>query len=475
MLFNSLLFLFFFLIVYIIFHFSHQIYRKYILLVSSMIFYASWDYLNFENPIPLFFTHFLIVICINYLFILGIEKSGKQELRKFFMILSTLFNLTNLAFFKYFYFIFEIISSITGNPEWHSNARANFQIILPIAISFYSFQIIAFVVDKYRGEIPDHTTFVEFSLFIFFFPQQLAGPILKANEFFPRLHSPKDVTKDDIEIGLYYILLGVIKKGVFADSLAHTINPIFANPSEYNAASLSLAIFSFLFQLWGDFAGYCDIAIGCGKLLGFDLPNNFNRPFYSIRFSEMWVRWHITLSRFLRDYIYFPLGGSKYGELRTTFNSAITMVIAGVWHGANWNYILWGIVIAMSLIIERQILDRFRWWKENSMGWDKFIKNCIILSFWFVLSTIFRVNQLADIPVFLERIFSFTGGKKVNYDELVFIPILMMIMQNYEYTPKIIEYVRKKFWIIALSSSLVLLFLLAELGNKQVQFIYFQF
>jgi len=440
-----------------------------------MIFYSSWDFLNFENPIPLFFTHFFIVICINYLFIIGIEKSENHKVKKIFMIFSTLFNLSNLVFFKYFYFLFEIVSSITGNPEFYTYAKTNFQIVLPIAISFYSFQIIAFVVDKYRGEIQEHTTFVEFSLFIFFFPQQLAGPILKASEFFPRLHSPKEVTKEDVEIGLYYILLGVVKKGVFADSLAYIITPIFANPSEYNAPSLLLAIFSFLFQLWGDFAGYCDIAIGCGKLLGFDLPNNFNRPFFSIRFSEMWVRWHITLSRFLRDYIYFPMGGSKYGEFRTTFNSAFTMVIAGIWHGANWNYIVWGVVIAMSLILERQILDRFKWWKENSMGWDKFIKNCIVLFVWFIFSTIFRVNQLADIPIFIERIFSFSEGKKVSYDELLFIPMIMMAMQYYEYTPSIFEFIRKRFWIIAFSSSLVLLFLLAELGNKQVQFIYFQF
>ena len=440
-----------------------------------MLFYASWDFLNFENLIPRFFTHFLIVICINYLFILGIEKNEKKEIKKIFMVLSLLFNLSNLAFFKYFYFLFEIVSSITDNPEWHTNAKANFQIILPIAISFYSFQIIAFVVDKYRGEIPEHTTFVDFSLFIFFFPQQLAGPILKANEFFPRLHSPKEVTKEDVEIGLYYILLGVVKKGVFADSLAYAITPIFANPSQYNAISLFLAIVGFLFQLWGDFAGYCDIAIGCGKLLGFDLPNNFNRPFYSVRFSEMWLRWHITLSRFLRDYIYFPMGGSKYGEFRTSFNSAFTMVIAGVWHGANWNYILWGVVIAISLILERQVLDRFQWWKEKSEGRDKFIKNCVILSFWLVLSIIFRANQLSDIPIFLERIFSFSGGQKVNYDELVFIPIAMMVMQYYEYTPAMLIWIQKRFWVVAISTSVVLLFLLSELGNKQVQFIYFQF
>jgi alginate O-acetyltransferase complex protein AlgI len=170
MLFNSLLFLFFFLVVYVIYHASRQIYRKYILLVSSMIFYSSWDFLNFENPIPLFFTHFFIVICINYFFIIGIEKSEKHKIKKIFMILSTLFNLSNLIFFKYFYFLFEIVSSITGNPELYTYAKTNFQIILPIAISFYSFQIIAFVVDKYRSEVPEHTTFVEFGLFIFFSP-----------------------------------------------------------------------------------------------------------------------------------------------------------------------------------------------------------------------------------------------------------------------------------------------------------------
>lgn len=440
-----------------------------------MLFYASWDYLNFESPIPKFLIHFIIVISINYLFILGIENSKKQEIKKVFMISAVIFNLINLAFFKYFYFLVEILSLMFRHPEWQTNVKESISIILPIAISFYTFQIISFIVDKYRGEIPEHTTYVEFSLFIFFFPQQLAGPILKAKEFFPNLHNPVEVSRSDVETGLYYIFLGIIKKGIFADSIAYAITPVFSNPSEYNYITLFLSIISFLFQLWGDFAGYCDIAIGCGKLLGFDLPNNFNKPFYCIRFSEMWQRWHITLSRFLRDYVYFAMGGSKYGEARTTFNSAFTMFIAGIWHGANWNYIVWGAIIAFSLIIERQILDKFNWWKEKNTGIHKFIKICIIFCFWLVLSTVFRINHLSDISIFLSRITSFADGKTIKYEQLILIPIAMMIIQYYEYTPIVIQTIRKYFWWFSLASSVLLLFNLTELANKQVQFIYFQF
>jgi alginate O-acetyltransferase complex protein AlgI len=475
MLFNSVLFLIFFLVVYIIYHLVNQNQKKIVLLFASMIFYASWDFLNFSYPIPRFFIHFLTVISINYLFILGIEKAKSHRNKKTVLIASVLFNILNLGFFKYFYFSIEIIGVLLGHPEWRVAVQNEIHIILPIAISFYTFQTISFLVDKYRGEIPEHTNYIDFTLFIFFFPQQLAGPILKANEFFPRLYHPKKVDRDDILTGLYHIILGIIKKGVFADSLAYIINPIFSNPSEYSSTALFFAIISFLFQLWGDFSGYSDMAIGCGKLLGFDLPNNFNRPFFSIRFSEMWLRWHFTLSRFLRDYIYFPLGGSKYGELRTSINSGTTMVIAGIWHGANWNYILWGVIISFSLILEKQLLDRFYWWKEKNQGVHRFFKGLIIFLFWLILSLIFRINQLSDISIFTSRILNLSEGKNVILDQFILIPIVMMIIQYYEYSPKVINLYKENFWKITIVLVLILLFILTEFTKKQVQFIYFQF
>lgn len=440
-----------------------------------MLFYASWDWLNFETPVPRFFIHFTTVTSINYLFVILLEKYKSKSVSGKIISTAVFLNVLNLGFFKYFYFAIEVAGVLVGHPEWKGEARGSFDIILPIAISFYTFQTIAFLVDKYRGEIPDHTSYVDFTLFIFFFPQQLAGPILKAKEFLPRLKSPVPMDEERIWMGLYFIGLGIIKKGVFADSIAYIISPVFASPSDYSAQSLALSLLGFLFQLWGDFAGYSDMAVGCGKLLGFDLPQNFNRPFYSQGFAEMWERWHITLSRFLREYIYFPMGGSRVVEWRAAFNTGFTMVLAGLWHGANWTYLYWGVVIAISLIVERYLLNRIPFWKEKQIGWKRSLKIGVILLFWLYLGLIFRSNRVEDIPLIWNRIFSGAVGQSVKWEELLFMPILMYILQYFEYKEEFYTGLLKRRVLAAVSLSTILLFVLAELSNKQVQFLYFQF
>jgi alginate O-acetyltransferase complex protein AlgI len=475
MLFNSVLFLIFFLIVYGIYHLAPNNFRKYILLSSSMLFYATWDWMNFESTIPRFLIHFIIVIVINYFFVYTLERSNSQSIKKLLITIAVILNVLNLGFFKYFYFTLDAIGLILSIPGLKEKGQANFHIILPIAISFYTFQTIAFLVDKYRGSIPETTSFVDFALFIFFFPQQLAGPILKANEFLPRLKNPIAVSERDIWIGLYYIGLGIFKKGVLADTIAFIINPVFANPTDYSGLTLLLSMISFLFQLYGDFSGYSDMAIGCGKLLGFDLPQNFNKPFYSQNFSEMWERWHITLSRFLREYIFFPLGGSKVSEWRTNINLLITMTIAGIWHGANWNFIIWGIVISFSLIIERLILNKMSWWKNSQKGFLLFLKISIVLIFWFIIALIFRVNHLGDLAIFSKKISTWAIGSSVKWEQLVSNSLLLYFIQYYEHEENIQEFFMKYPKFITASISIILLFILTELSNRQVQFIYFQF
>lgn len=475
MLFNSVLFLVFFIFVYSLFHFINPHLRKYLLLFSSMVFYGSWDVLTFNSLVPRFLLHFILILTINYFFINQIQNTENLIKKKFFLTFSICINVLNLGFFKYFYFLIDIFGTILGHPEWKLQAIERFQIILPIAISFYTFQTIAFLVDKYKGLIPEKTSYIDFLLFILFFPQQLAGPILKSTEFLPRLKNPIPVTQRDVILGLTYIGFGIIKKGVLADSMALVVNPVFANPSEHSGPACYLAALGFIIQLWGDFSGYSDIAIGLAKLLGFDLPKNFEAPFFSTSFAEMWERWHITLSRFLREYVYFPLGGSKGTPLQTIRNVFLTMGLAGIWHGANWNFLLWGIVIAISLIFERILLNKFSFWRENKSIVDFSIKSILVFQFWILLALIFRVQNLADIGIFLNNIFTLKGGLSIDVFSIINTVFFAFLLHLIEYKSNLLEKIFLQPKLIIFSVGIILLFVLSDLSNRQVQFIYFQF
>ncbi len=474
MLFNSFLFLIFFLLVYLIYHSVKQSYRKYVLYFSSIIFYGSWDIINFDSVLPKFLIHFLLAISINYIFILFIRKSEGSRRLIFFATIITL-NLLNLGFFKYFYFATEIFGIIIGSADLKKEMMEKFPIILPIAISFYTFQIIAFVVDEYKNKIPPTTSYLDFSIFILFFPQQLAGPILRASDFLPQLNKQTELTDEKITDGISLIGLGLIKKVILADSMAFLLDPVFANPSAYQGKALLCAMFGFFFQLWGDFSGYSDIARGCGKLLGFDLAKNFTGPIFSQSFKEMWSRWHITLSSFLRDYVYFSLGGNRGSAFRTEFNGMITMLIAGIWHGAGWNFVLWGLLVGGSLSLERLVLDKFAFWKDSQTLFARIFRFIILGLFFSVLSFIFRIRGLSDIPIFMAKLNIFNSGQKILYENFFYLSILFYILQYLEFNP---DFIKNKIqkpvrWILPIS--VVLLFAVSSLSNRQVQFFYFQF
>ncbi|MDX1958588.1 MAG: MBOAT family O-acyltransferase [Leptospiraceae bacterium] len=475
MLFNSVLFLVFFLLVYSLYHFTSYKFRKPILLISSMIFYSAWEIIGFGSKIPFFLLHFISVILINYLFILYFEKEVNEFKRKLALTIILFLNITNLCFFKYLYFFVEITGLVFGHPEWRPEFEKNFHIILPIAISFYTFQTIAFVVDKFKKEIPEHTTLTDFSIFIFFFPQQLAGPILRARDFLPSLHKEPEMDENKIYDGLIYIGLGLMKKGILADSVAIIVNPVFQSPSDYSWLAISISCILFYFQLWGDFSGYSDMAIGCAKLLGFDLPRNFNAPLAALSFREMWERWHITLSSFLRDYIYIPLGGNKVSNFRASFNSIFTMTLAGLWHGANWNYLIWGLSIGIHLVVERLFLNRFSFWKETNSMLNRIVKLFLLNLTWFYYSTIFRVNSLSDFGVITKKILTLSKGKMIPTNEILTLTLLFGILHHLEYKSNKLEFLKRKPLVYSFAIGLILLFFLGDLSNKQTQFIYFQF
>ncbi|MBP9888565.1 MAG: MBOAT family protein, partial [Leptospiraceae bacterium] len=220
---------------------------------------------------------------------------------------------------------------------------------------------------------------------------------------------------------------------------------------------------------------YSDIARGCGKLLGFELPKNFVGPFFSQSFKEMWTRWHITLSSFLRDYIYFPLGGSRGSSLRTDLNNLITMFIAGIWHGANWNYVVWGIVIGFSLMFERNILNRFYFWRESKTKSAIAVRFLTLGIFWFLIADMFRVAKLSDLGLMIQRTATMAMGEKILYEEFGYLCVLFFILHVFEYNPSLLVLRVKRPVTAIVLSSIVFLFMMTALSNRQVQFFYFQF
>lgn len=346
MLFNSISFLIFFSVFYLLYWISPFRFRKHLLLLGGIFFYGFFS-------IP-FLLHFLAVILLNYYLYTIVNKTKS----KFFLTLTVILNVCNLAFFKYFYFLNTLLFDTTG-LAFFKTVQTEFNIILPLSISFYTFQIIACVVDAYRDKITKNITIFEYFLFLLFFPVLIAGPILRTTDFFPNL-SRTIPEKDQIYRGLYLLMSGLVKKVLIADPISVTISPIFANPSEFDAISLFCIGFCYSIQVFCDFSGLTDMARSLALFLGFEIPENFQAPYFATSGADLWRRWHISLSTWLRDYIYFPLGGSKVANFRIYLNLIITFTIGGIWHGADYTFVTWGFYWGVILAIERFL--------ENSLG-----------------------------------------------------------------------------------------------------------
>jgi alginate O-acetyltransferase complex protein AlgI len=342
MLFNSTEFIFYFLpIVVLLFYATPLEYRPHLLLAASLVFYSRWD----VRLTPLL----LLSIGLNYL--IGIKvvdaiRDGHPRIAARFAIAGVAVNLTALGYFKYRYFIADLAGiSIANQPG---------KLIIPLAISFYTFQQISFLVDAWRGEV-GRIPFVRYAAFVTFFPHLIAGPIFRHNELIPQF------TRDErpnallnIVVGSSIFALGLFKKVWIADSLAASATPVFDLVKAGHAVSAFdawSALFAYHFQIYFDFSGYSTMAIGLGKMVGIDLPLNFRSPYKADSIIEFWRRWHITLSRFLRDYLYIPLGGNRHGNRRRYINLLITMGLGGLWHGAAWGFVAWGLLHGLYLAI----------------------------------------------------------------------------------------------------------------------------
>lgn len=346
MLFNSIPYLILFAITYVIYWNINEKGRKPLLLISSLIFYAFFSF-------PFLF-HFLAVILVNFGFSEWIfRKKERSESYTGILFSIILMNVINLGFFKYFYFVTGSLYSVTGWTTVKSFADS-WSIFLPLAISFYTFQIIALQVDIHRGIIKERISFNDYFLFILFFPQLIAGPIMRSDNFLPQLDHP-EIDSDRMKKGLFLVMGGLFKKVVIAENIAPIIAPLYMDPGKYDSFSLFFCTLAFGTQIYCDFSGYTDIARGSANLLGYEIPENFKGPFLSESFRELWGKWHITLSSWLRDYLYIPLGGSQGTVFRSNINMFITMCLGGLWHGANWAFVAWGAYLGACLWIERSL------------------------------------------------------------------------------------------------------------------------
>lgn len=360
MLFNSFFFWLFFLTVFALYWRLPHRGQNALLLVASYYFYGCWDW-RFLGLIMLTTTW-------DFLFSHAMAATTSPGRRRGLLVASITLNLSVLAFFKYYGFFAQELASLMTTVGL-TPLLPTLSIVLPVGISFFTFQSMSYTIDVYRGVIQPARSWFDFALYISFFPQLVAGPIERAETLLPQVLRPRVWKSGFFAEGLHDIVLGLFQKIVVADNMAVLANCVFATPtSELTGPEVLLGIYAFAFQIYGDFAGYSSMARGVAKWLGFDLMLNFRQPYFAIDPSDFWQRWHISLSQWLRDYLYIPLGGNRGGNLRTNRNLMTTMLLGGLWHGANWTFIVWGALHGLLLCGYRALVPHVPGAKLTTMG-----------------------------------------------------------------------------------------------------------
>lgn len=345
MLFCSQQFALFFVVVFVAYWaLPWQRARVWLLLACSFYFYASWN-------------HWLAAIIglttvMDYTVARGMEIMPTPRWRRLLLLLSLIVNLGLLAYFKYANFFLESLEQGLRSAGGQASLPV-LEVILPIGISFYTFEAINYTVDVYRRRMPAERNLAHFMLFITFFPHLVAGPIVRAHDFLPQIARPKRWDWLRLHLGVQFFVMGLFKKLAIADRMARFTDPVFADPTAYRTGAVWIAVVAYALQIYCDFSGYTDMALGCAHMLGYKLAQNFNMPYLAVNVSEFWRRWHMSLSGWLRDYLFIPLGGSRGGRAQTHRNLLLTMMLGGLWHGASWTFVAWGVLHGALLIVHR--------------------------------------------------------------------------------------------------------------------------
>lgn len=349
MLFCSQQFLFFFALVFVVYWaMPWQRARVWLLLVASFYFYASWN--RWLAGI------IAVSTAMDYFIARGMESTTSPRRRKLLLTFSLVANLGLLFYFKYANFFLGSLESTLRTLGAQATMPV-LRVILPIGISFYTFEAINYTVDVYRRQVKAERNLAHFMLFITFFPHLVAGPIVRARDFLPQIRRRKHWSWARMHLGAQFLLLGLFKKMAIADHMALFSDPVFAAPAAYSSAAVWCATLAYALQIYCDFSGYTDMALGAAHMLGYKLAQNFNMPYLAVNVSDFWRRWHISLSSWLRDYLFIPLGGSRGGDRKTNRNLLVTMVLGGLWHGANWTFIVWGLLHGLLLVVHRLFRD----------------------------------------------------------------------------------------------------------------------
>lgn len=478
MLFNSLDFAIFLPIVFVLYWFVAKESTKYqniLLVVASYIFYGWWDWR--------FLVLILFSTVIDYSIGIALSKEDRDKQRKTLLLVSVFVNLGLLGVFKYYNFFIDNFTTVFSffGKEIQSNSL---NIILPVGISFYTFQTLSYTIDVYRRKLEPTNNFVAFSVFVSFFPQLVAGPIERAKQLLPQFYKKRTFNYNQAKEGLYLIIWGLFKKMVIADTCANYANDIFSKYESMNSLSLLLGAIYFAFQIYGDFSGYSDIAIGTSRLFGVDLMRNFKYPYFSRDIAEFWRRWHISLSTWFRDYLYIPLGGSRGSKWFNVRNVFIIFLVSGFWHGANWTFIIWGGLNALYFLplLLRQKNRRYLNDVAENRIFPSFKELAAMLST-FLLTTLswvfFRANTVTEAILYLKRLFSFSLEGGIQYlsieryaPELALLILIFLIIEWHSRTKEHPFF--NKYRYVKLVGVIIGIITLGNYSSVN-DFIYFQF
>jgi alginate O-acetyltransferase complex protein AlgI len=480
MLFNSIEFAFFFPTVVAIFYALPQRWRVHFLLAVSCVFYMAF--------IPAYIAILSVTIVIDYVAGIYIERVAGRR-KKALLILSIVSTCTVLAVFKYMNFLTGSFSGLAGLFGWYL-PNAAVSIILPVGLSFHTFQSLSYVVEVYRGNQKSERNFIIYATYVMFFPQLVAGPIERPQNLLHQFSEWHRVNYVNITGGLKRMAWGFFKKLVVADRLALYVNDVYGAPRSHNGLQLSLGTLFFAYQIYCDFSGYSDIAIGAAQVLGFKLMENFRTPYYSLSVSEFWRRWHISLSTWFKDYVYIPLGGRRVGVGRYVINILVTFGISGLWHGASWTYVWWGLLNGVYLVVgwlTKEWRDRF--FSRIGLGEQTVIRKAIMWASTFLLTCaawiVFRAKSLTDAWYVFRNLLQGWNIHQISTEQFLLrqlpvafaaILVLEACQLWFQNSASVSSALGKLSWPGRLAAYAALVLLVVMFGiYRKTQFIYFQF
>jgi alginate O-acetyltransferase complex protein AlgI len=478
MLFNSFIFLFFLAVILP----SHYLLktrrsRNILLLLASYVFYGYWDWR--------FCSLLLTSSVIDFLVGRSMFKARDKSRKKLLLLVSLTANLGILGFFKYFNFFVDSFESLIGVFNYNLDFL-HINLILPVGISFYTFQTLSYTIDIYRGKITPTNNFLDFALFVSFFPQLVAGPIERAANLLPQISTIRKTTREQFLDGSILIVYGLFKKVMIGDTAGRYVDHIFAHMDLYSSWEIVFALFMFSIQIYADFSGYSNIARGTAKLFGFEIMKNFEQPYLSTNITEFWRRWHISLSSWLKDYLYISLGGNRRGVNRTYINLMITMILGGLWHGANWTFIIWGILHGVYLAVHKFMTKGKKIIADNKPLKNladilRFLPSNIITYLLVVITWLFfRVKGMDDIHLFISKCWEWTWGSYPFRFMTILLgfTLVTVFFDTLEYktgSHVFFKRIRSRSLMFGLLSVMFLSVLMFLINSRPLPFIYFQF